>query len=296
MINKKCVYYTMQDGATGNVVFRTLDDGITWKYWSFCGFDKSPFLATSNDEGWAFTSFGLRKVPVGGSDYTSHIWSENKVIAGLSVNSSLTRGTFVTSQGLVYDTLDGVNFSNAYTSTLTDGTTSFGNLYEFSQVDVDHLWVGGYKRTTTVVSGNSINTQKPFLLYKNDNTGWKEYVLSNELISGIDKIYFVNSNIGFLSTEVYTSDVQFQVKKIFKTTNGGDSWTEIYNNERFTNFTFKDENTGWAILENKIYKTINGGTSWQLDYTHNQNLRNISYKDNVIWAFSTDKILKYYIQ
>jgi hypothetical protein len=294
MTSNKSVYYTMSDNATGNVIFRSLDDGISWKYWSFCGFDKSPFLATINDEGWAYTGFGLRKVPVGGSQYISHIWNET-IISGLSVNPDLTRGTIVTQAGLVYDTIDGVNFNIAYRSTLLDGTNLYGVLYEFSQIDVDHLWVGGYKETTTLVDNNPIKTKKPFLLFKNDNTGWKEFVFSTELHSGIDKIYFLNSNIGFLSTNAYTPVPEYQNKKIFKTTNGGDTWTEVYNKEKFTNFTFKDENTGWAILENKIYKTTNGGTSWQLDYTHNENLRNISYKDNVVWAFSNDKILKYFM-
>ena len=32
-------------------------------------------------------------------------------------------------------------------------------------------------------------------------------------------------------------------------------------------FAFANENLGYVIFENKIYKTVNGGTSWSLDYT-----------------------------
>lgn len=82
---------------------------------------------------------------------------------------------------------------------------------------------------------------------------------------------------------------------LYKTTNGGDTWTKVYSGEKFTKFTFKDVNTGWAVLENKIYKTIDGGSSWILDYTHDQPIKNISYKNNVIWAISSDKIIKRYL-
>uniref|UniRef100_UPI00374DD996 WD40/YVTN/BNR-like repeat-containing protein n=1 Tax=Flavobacterium sp. TaxID=239 RepID=UPI00374DD996 len=77
--------------------------------------------------------------------------------------------------------------------------------------------------------------------------------------------------------------------------NGGDTWSKVYTGEKFTKFTFKDANTGWAVLENKIYKTTDGGVSWILDYTHDQSIRTIAYKNNVVWAISTDKIIKRYL-
>ncbi len=299
MTNSKSVYYTMSDNATGNVVYRTLDDGVSWKYWSFCGFASSPFTATINDNGWAYTTFGINKVPIGGSNMSVHIWEQPKAIVGLSVNENLNIGTFVTQNGEVYETNDGAIFNKVYAADIFSATTppiQIAGIYECSQINPAHIWVGGQKETSTLINGIRVTNRKPYLLYKNDNTGWKERIFFNEPNSQVNKLYFIDQNNGFLMIDIIGATLPEWQTKILKTANGGDTWTAVYNNEKFTNFTFKDENIGWAILENKIYKTTNGGTSWQIDFTHNQNLRNISYKDNVVWVFSVDKILKYYIQ
>ena len=146
-----------------------------------------------------------------------------------------------------------------------------------------------------IKDANGFSGDHPFILFKNNTAdGWKEYPFVKEK-SGYyaREICFVDSENGFLLINKYLKTL-LDVK-LFKTINGGDSWSQIYNGEMFTKFTFKDANTGWAILDNKIYKTINGGSVWTLDYTHDQPIRNISYKNNVVWAFSTDKIIKRYL-
>lgn len=299
MTNSKSVYYTMQGGGISNVIYRTLDNGISWQLWSTCGFPNSPFLATIKDEGWAYTGFGLKKIPVGGSNMIIHIWEQPKAIVGLSVNQNLTFGTFITQNGEVYETSDGAIFNKVYSADLFSTAIppiQIAGIYECSQINPENIWAGGQKETSTLINGIRITNRKPYLLYKNDNTGWKERIFFNEPNSQVNKLYFIDKNNGFLMIDALGATLVDLQKKILKTTNGGDTWTAVYNNEKFTNFTFKNENIGWAILDNKIYKTIDGGTSWQIDLTHDQNLRNIAYKDNVVWAISKDKILKYYIQ
>jgi hypothetical protein len=296
MTSNQSVYYTMGSGI-GNVVYRTIDNGISWKLWSSCGFDYSAFQATNNDDGWAYTGFGLKKVPVGGSSYIDHIWV-GPYITSMYVNQTLNQGTCISNYGVVNITNDGVNFSEVYSSSIFNIPTfeiGAGFLYNSFEIDNNHMWSIGYKRVRFLDFTSTI--LKPMILYKNNTTdGWKENVITvAEDNSFAKQIQFFLSNIGYVLIHKYDNSVLVS-SKIYKSTNGGDTWTSTENNEKFTHFTFKDENTGWAIVENKIYKTINGGISWQLDYTHDQNFRNISYKDNVVWAFSTDKILKYLIR
>ncbi len=293
--NSKSVYYTMSDNATGNVVFRTVDDGITWKYWSFCGFASSPFIATINDNGWAYTTFGINKVSVGGGQMFNHFWNSDNLVS-VFVNDNLNQGTIVNTQGVVSTTNDGVSFSQVFSSSINIAGYGLGSgfLFKSYEIDSNHIWTVGYKRVA-FQQGDYI--LKPLLVYKNNTAdGWKESVIiQTEDNATPRQVQFFLDNIGYVLLQRYDA-TGLVYCKIFKSINGGDTWTSLNNNEKFTNFTFKNSNIGWAIVDNKIYKTSNGGTSWQIDFTHDQNFRHIACKDNVVWAISKDKILKYYIQ
>ncbi|HZW39176.1 MAG TPA: T9SS type A sorting domain-containing protein [Ignavibacteriaceae bacterium] len=80
------------------------------------------------------------------------------------------------------------------------------------------------------------------------------------------KVFFLNQNIGWAVGGVDgTTPV---AGYIFKTTNGGNTWTEQTNNttwSRFYGVQFVNENTGWVYTEsnNLLLKTTNGGNDWQ---------------------------------
>lgn len=283
------------DGATANIQMesdkslyfsgtKTSDGGITWKQWAEGGV----FHATINNEGWS-SGIGnpkMTKITAGGSVVTkafANIENINDAYYCLYVDANMKDGTVVTQNGKVYTTSNGLDFTKSYE---LSGTTA--NLFQSTKIDNNHIWVIGYKPITA--GGN-----KPFVLFKNNTTdGWKEYPFVNEEAGYIAReICFVDNENGFLLINHYNQSL-LDVK-LFKTNNGGDSWTEVYNSELFTKFTFKDANTGWAVLDNKIYKTTNGGTAWTLDYTHSQKIGAITYKNNVVWAFSEDKIIKRYL-
>lgn len=282
MISDKIVYV---GGAS-----RTLDGGITWIQWAQGGYN-SEFHATVNDEGWS-SSLGLTriaKIKAGGylgQDTFANIENTTEAYYCMYVDANMKDGTVVTQKGKVFTTSNGLDFTKVYE--LSDNTA---NLFQSTKIDNDHIWAIGYKN---VKDKDGFNGRRPFILFKNNTTdGWKEYPLVNEAAGYFAReICFVDNLNGFLLINYY-NETLLDVK-LFKTTNGGDSWTSIYNKEKFTKFTFKDANTGWAVLENKIYKTTNGGTEWTLDYTNDQPIGNISYKNNVVWAFTTNKIIKRY--
>lgn len=286
ILSDKILYYNTNN--TGASVVRTLDGGITWKSWALNGF-KAGFHATINDEGWSNTGFGYSKIAVGGytgiDTFTNFGNATVETSYCIYVDANMKDGTIVTQVGKVFSTTNGVDFAKVY-ETLGDRT----NLFQSTVIDNDHIWAIGYKSIKDV---DGFTADRPFILFKNNTTdGWKEYPFIKEAGGYFAReICFVDTSTGFLLINNYsTLDV-----KLFKTTNGGDTWTQAYNGEKFTKFTFKDANTGWAILDNKIYKTTNGGVAWTLDYTHNQPIRNIAYKNNVVWAISNDRIIKRYL-
>jgi len=274
MVSDKSLYFSSM---------KTSDGGITWKRWS----EGEVIHATVNNEGWStgLANPGLTKVSAGGSEITKNFANieSSDVFYCVYVDATLKEGTAVTQNGKVYTTSNGIDFTKTYE---LSGTKA--NLFKSTKIDNNHMWVIGYKPTVGTIL-------KPFILYKNNTTdGWKEYPFVNEEAGYIAReICFVDNENGFLIINHY--NFALLDVKLFKTNDGGDSWTEIYNNEFFSKFTFKDTNTGWAVLDNKIYKTTNGGAAWTLDYTHSQNIGNIAYKDNVVWAFSEDKIIKRYL-
>ncbi|MBS7233043.1 IPT/TIG domain-containing protein [Flavobacterium psychroterrae] len=283
MINDKIVY------IAGSL--RTFDGGITWGQWARGGFSLEAH-ATKNDEGWASSTELTRmtKIKAGGdlgNNIFANIANTTEVYYCIYVDDNMKDGTVVTQKGRVFTTSNGVDFTKVYE--LEDDTA---NLFQSTKIDNDHMWVIGYKK---IKDKDGFNLERPFILFKNNTTdGWKEYPFVNEAPGYYAReISFVDKQNGFLLINHYYNallDV-----KLFKTNNGGDSWSQIYDGEMFSKFTFKDVNTGWAILDNKIYKTTNGGTTWTLDYTHDQTIGNISYKNNVVWAFSKDKIIKRYL-
>jgi photosystem II stability/assembly factor-like uncharacterized protein len=289
ILNEKIVYYSMDDGGGG--VYRTLDGGITWNEWAGNAFGSGAFFVTKNHTGWCYTlnnaGNGVYKLPEGGDfNKGTLIWKEiNSDFPGIFaayVEDDLKKGTLVSQRGDVYTTINGADFTQVYDAHLNDNGYGYGFANKSIEFDNDHIWIGGQK----TVSG----IKYPFILFKNNETdGWKEHYLVNEPNSYVNEVSFADVANGFLLLRGASNTI------FYKTINGGDTWSKVYTGEKFTKFTFKDANTGWAVLDNKIYKTINGGSVWTLDYTHDQSIRTIAYKNNVVWAISTDKIIKRYL-
>jgi hypothetical protein len=293
MLSDKILYFSTKGGG----IYRTLDGGITWSSWAL-QYPNTGFHLTSNNEGWCYVigkgAVGVSVMPFVDKPYEeanlNYIWKESgstyETMYSVYVEDNMKKGTFVSQKGSVYTTENGIDITK-----IRDRDKDI-NIFNSTEFDNDHIWVIGYK---TMMGAGDYTANRPYILFKNNTTdGWKEYPFVNEAGGYCAReICFVNAETGFLLINKYYQ-VLLDVK-LFKTTNGGDTWLPIYNGEKFTKFTFKDGNTGWAILDNKIYKTTNGGVAWTLDYTHDQPIRNIAYKNNVVWAFSTDKIIKRYL-
>jgi photosystem II stability/assembly factor-like uncharacterized protein len=293
MLSDKILYFSTEGGG----IYRTLDGGITWSSWAL-QYPNTGFHLTSNNEGWCYVigkgAVGVSVMPFVDKPYAeanlNYIWKETgstyESMYSVYVEDNMKNGTFVSQKGSVYTTENGIDINKIR------GLDDDINIFNSTEIDNNHIWVIGYK---DINGTDGYKAKRPFLLFKNNTTdGWKEYAFVNEEGGYYAReICFVDTQTGFLLVNKYYQ-VLLDVK-LFKTTNGGDTWLPVYNNEKFTKFTFKDAMTGWAILDNKIYKTVDGAVTWTLDYTHDQPIRNIGYKNNVVWAFSKDKIIKRYL-
>lgn len=88
---------------------------------------------------------------------------------------------------------------------------------------------------------------------------WKSLSSPPPTTGRYDDVFFLNENIGWAARGGNGT--------VFKTTNGGVSWTEQIvsstTGQYFRNIEFLNENIGFVgTLNNNFYKTVNGGTTW----------------------------------
>ncbi len=110
-------------------------------------------------------------------------------------------------------------------------------------------------------------TGSSFVLSKSTNAGQNWTIVNSNLgfeclNGGINGDLFVNSLIG------YCFGKSGQNYKFYKTTDGGLTWTSIYdwgvvtNYIYFTRMRFFDESNGFIYFQDKFLKTSDGGLSW----------------------------------
>ena len=125
---------------------------------------------------------------------------------------------------------------------------------------------------------------------------------SKEIAEGLEywqisDLFFVNDMTGWV---VGGEHYPFGLGHIFKTTDGGNSWTEQIVDDTTTikSIFFTDLNIGWLITSDsyskrKVFKTTDGGTNWLMKYNGNFLLNYPFFLDYTTgWAVGSNKIFK----
>lgn len=117
-----------------------------------------------------------------------------------------------------------------------------------------------YKTTDGGATWTSIN---PFPSLNEGPTGFPSAFISYTEIQALD------DNTVFLIGNMFTST---GVKRVYKTTNGGTTWTDITGNipallpvGNLIGLTMHDANNGYVTAGSALFKTTDGGATWTMD-------------------------------
>lgn len=111
----------------------------------------------------------------------------------------------------------------------------------------------------------------------------------------IQKIYFIDGITGFAIAKINNTVTNEEKYVMIKSETTGDTWNVVHeSNQEIEGFTFKDVDTGWYVAGKEIFKTTDGGISWTLEYTNDTNCKGILYNEDILWVIADGKFLKYY--
>ncbi len=112
-------------------------------------------------------------------------------------------------------------------------------------------------------------TQSNALILKTTDGGktWKKVYQSARAFETTWKMSFPTQKIGYVTIQSYNPDPSVKQQRIAKTTDGGNSWSEINltedNSAREFGIGFIDEKHGFVGTMNSGFETRDGGQSWQ---------------------------------
>ncbi len=245
---------------TSNELLETLDSGTTWlkKQNIISGND----ISLKNGVGYIVGNNGyvLKTVDNGTSwqQISTGFYTSFNTVTIIDTNTII-----LSSANSLVKTIDGgASWSSSIISNVTVVKTAFTSSL------VGHAVCANGKIQKTIDGG----------------LNWYNTYTTNIFPSSFLTVHFINQNVGFASREHNT---------IFKTSNGGETWTEISNSfQAIYDFHFLNENNGFATGDHgATYKTTNGGATWsqiffQNGYIYNTAMYGIFFQDNNI-GFAT---------
>ncbi|HEX6891130.1 MAG TPA: hypothetical protein VF141_10555 [Chryseolinea sp.] len=177
---------------------------------------------------------------------------------------------FVSGIYSVYKTIDGGRHWNRLITT-DGGNMGFGEIYFLDEdhgfvalrgCDADDCNRGGWMMTT------------------DGGTSWKRTTIGQYVKS----IFFTSQLTGFIVTEEFVS--QSAVYTILKTTDGGETWNEIFRpslGKGELTARFVNDQIGYAYDRYTIFVTTNGGESWRESASSNH-ISSFALTGNVAFA------------
>ncbi|WP_298154003.1 YCF48-related protein [Flavobacterium sp.] len=112
-------------------------------------------------------------------------------------------------------------------------------------------------------------TQSNALILKTTDGGktWKKVYQSSRPFETTWKVAFPSANVGYVTIQSYNPDTNITQQRIAKTTDGGNTWSEINlvadNKAREFGIGFIDENHGFVGTMSSGFETTDGGQTWQ---------------------------------
>lgn len=188
--------------------------------------------------------------------YSNCFGQWNKISSIL--NSSLF-DVGISSDGIIYTVgTDSINnLTNGAIFKSLDGGSSWLKVQTVS----DTLGAGSYMTRVSILdSGNLIVSNRNPIIYRSANYGmaWQQIQIPTNSAVITDAMYFRGLNLGFIGNHF---------GEIFKSIDGGSSWTRVHANPIFnpiTDINCPTDSICYArtSLPNKLLKTSDGGNNW----------------------------------
>lgn len=236
--------------------------------------DFGTILKTSD----AGNSWTVLTSPVSHSFTTAFTLSENDLFVGrLGLYKSNNSGTSFSELGNTSTfggTIAGVYFSDSLSGVMSKGgsiyTTNDGGLnWTNTYQQYGYASILNYTSDSTfyLLGGRTYDGNSFAEVHKSTDNGktWVQLNLSFELNqSQILASSFLSDSIGFVATIN---------NKLFKTKDGGDSWSKVTDLDFFApkKMLFINSTTAYIIADNSVYKSIDSGKNWSLDYKASDN-------------------------
>lgn len=212
-------------------LYGTQDGGKTWKPVAY----KGPYVKGL----CAFDVVKEQYINHGKIDYKTHIYAVGRVGSPANIMVSHDGGTTWTSRSMQADCK---------------------MLFDIKMLD---------KNTGFACAATSEDiTQSHALILKTTDGGqtWKKVYESNRPFETTWKVSFPTAKVGYVTIQSYNPDPNVKQQRVAKTTDGGETWTEINLVEeagaREFGIGFIDENHGFVGTMNSGFETKDGGTTW----------------------------------
>ncbi|MFZ4591052.1 MAG: WD40/YVTN/BNR-like repeat-containing protein [Ignavibacteria bacterium] len=226
-------------------IYSTVNGGISWS-------SKSTVSTYANIDCFQFLDANTGFVSARNTSSTTAILKTtnngvNWVTKYSSSSSSTVRGIYFS------DSLNGLWLKdNLLQSTTNGGTnwmtiiTNFGNASKLQFTDKQN------GRFFCYASGL-------VKLVKTSDGGNTWITVNCPNFTGYSGFYFLNSTTGWISA--YDNTFKYN---LYKTVDGGASWTKVNSSKNISNMMFTDNSNGFGIISGKVFQTNDGGNIWNL--------------------------------
>ena len=256
-------------GGKNGVVFRTTNEGVSWKAVSISGLTTEDVKSISIMQGGEYVfilaqdSHGSQKPKVFSSLNGGVTW---ETIENNELSTNPYASIFATGNSFLWLTGDGIlsSFNGGF---WVDEHSKTPNMHFANQIYF--LWVlSGYQQGYYI--GQLVGTVPRGCIYytSNGGTDWTQSTLPDSL-EAIDNFGFTSVASASLNNAVAVGSTSMGpvLSQICKTSNGGASWTVVLSTEATVHIqvaSFADSLNGWAMgtFGDHYYESTDGGDSW----------------------------------
>lgn len=221
-------------------------------------------------------------------DYSFINENEGWIVCGWYDITAYNNPSKESSVDKIFKTLDG---GETWQSVNTPDSINF-SIYRINKIEFINDYIGFLLLNPTKVFPDSEQSLHPAFIYKTEDGGlnWEKIDI------GIERKYFqlefIDANIGFLISQPYYSNFDFENNLMHRTTDGGKTW-ETMADTGYGEINFVSESVGWAGQ----YLTSDKGLSWtykEFNFpSSNTDIVKITFSDSLIgYALNNRNILK----